>query len=1435
MRQWGIILVIIGLMLGSLQLLQLELSPANAAPPPDNEGGVNYGTDWNVTGQEYRGNQTIILDGNLTVEPGGNLTLFNVTLIMNCSYDGEFNIDVQTGGAMWILSGSNITSGNSNFEYSFWVRKESKFNMTDSELHRSGGVTIDANNTFIKNSTLTYNTRCVYYRSSSNNYIIDSDISLNTWGIYYYNSSDGNNVINCSVYFNTFGIYFQDSSNNSITTCNITGNFFHSIYLDTSKNNKVQFCNITNNLGQGIFITYGSNFNNINNCNISNNPNSGTIIFYSDRNNILNNTFINNSEGIYLSHSHKNFIINNTIISNNYGIDLYNSNNNTVKNSTVTFSESCGIQVDSSDFNIFENVTVMNNINIPGFELYSSNNNTIKNCDIINNSDGIYFEASNFNKILNCEIKNNDGNGIYLGPYYDIRFSNNNTIKYCTFNNNTDNNLRLKSANNNKIFNCNFSESNVGIFLYLSRNNLLYGNHLNDNSHNFGVAGNVIEDYYNNVDTSNLVNGKSIYYLKNQKDLELPIDVGYVGLINSKNISLKNIALNNNYQGLLLVNTSHSKINNCEFKNNVWGINSNLRSQNNIINNCNVTNNIQVGIELIGSSFNNISKCIIYNNSYWGINIEEQSNNPNNINHSRNNSIYDCLIEKNGNHGILLRDGNNKIETSKIYSNTNHGIFITSSDNEIVNCEIINNTRNGIQLEGSNALIDSCKILQNENGIELYHFDTQILFSSNVTIANCNISKNMKGIEIFRYNLSSIENCKLINNTQQGIWLRTAEENVIYYNLIKNNEHGVYFDPISKYNLIYHNNFISNYYQVYSANDKNSFNQEYPICGNYWSDYEEMWQDEYPDLDQYSGITKTSEGRDCIGDFEYDDGVSSVYDLYPFIYYDGWYPPRISPILKGPQESIVTTGSFSLTWQYQPNAANYTIQESGDGSFSNPRSITKIEDTFYEIINQPDGTYYYRVRAQNLFGNSSWSNIVKVVVDRVPNTPSGLKVEQIITGNELKINWVENYYDTVNYTIWSNQTSEWVPLKNFSHPTTEFIDTKLTDGIRYYYKLQAWDARGLCSGFTSVASNISIDKVAPSTPANFKITEVTTGTINLTWSPNPEPDLMGYHIFKASSADGVFKKINIDLINGTSYMDTGLSSNTTYFYKLLAYDEVPNYSYYTEIINETTLPILDLTNPIVLSFLPNGTDVFPYPKIKVTFNEYMNKNSVNNSFSIVPNVPGEYSWSYDDRTFIFDPSDKLTEGQTYNVTISTKAKDLAGNPLLSPLSWNFTIGDYTSPEIMGYSPNGTEVPVDSVIEVVFSEELDLEYITSSAILLKDQNGSFVNGTISYENLTLTFTPTKDLEPGSTYTVLVNKLLKDPAGNDLSTELSWKFTTVDEPTEPVTEDEKPEEYDYGCAGITIIVMIIFAIVLYMFLSKTGVLRRKPPPEIEWDEE
>ena len=62
------------------------------------------------------------------------------------------------------------------------------------------------------------------------------------------------------------------------------------------------------------------------------------------------------------------------------------------------------------------------------------------------------------------------------------------------------------------------------------------------------------------VDSSNTVDGKPIYYWVNMLDLIVPMDAGYVALVNCTNIIAENLDLRNNGQGILLVYTTNSTI-----------------------------------------------------------------------------------------------------------------------------------------------------------------------------------------------------------------------------------------------------------------------------------------------------------------------------------------------------------------------------------------------------------------------------------------------------------------------------------------------------------------------------------------------------------------------------------------------------------------------------------------------------------------------------------------------------------------------------------------------------------------------------------------------------------------------------------------------------------------------------------------------------------
>ena len=112
----------------------LNLPTVQAFPPPDNEGLTNYGGNWDVTGYSYRGNQTIILNGNLTISSGGKLVLRNVTFMLNPDVNGTFHIRVRAGGQLFIYDDTKISTTflDGNRRTKLWLENNAKFHAENS-------------------------------------------------------------------------------------------------------------------------------------------------------------------------------------------------------------------------------------------------------------------------------------------------------------------------------------------------------------------------------------------------------------------------------------------------------------------------------------------------------------------------------------------------------------------------------------------------------------------------------------------------------------------------------------------------------------------------------------------------------------------------------------------------------------------------------------------------------------------------------------------------------------------------------------------------------------------------------------------------------------------------------------------------------------------------------------------------------------------------------------------------------------------------------------------------------------------------------------------------------------------------------------------------------------------------------------------------------
>jgi parallel beta-helix repeat protein len=471
--------------------------------------------------------------------------------------------------------------------------------------------------------------------------------TIENWDISAENAN-GIEIRNTTVYFVVRNCYVYDGRNN----CNV------GIWLDNVVNGKIENSYFENNDHAGVGFVNSDN-NVIKNCITKNNYVHGIVFYDSDNNTVANCVAqYNNDKGIVLVRSQNSHIENCLSINNWAGIQLEDSsNNNVVENCIGEGNRGSGIFVGNSDNNLLKNC-IISNSGSNGIQLDYSHNNLINNCTFRSNYGGIALSNSSSNNKIDNNLVENNGpwSGIYLGD------SDNNLIENCTASNNNGDGINLENSDNNLILNNTCKNNQEGIYLSNSSNDNLRNNILSNNVYNFHVWGGQISEFYHDVDNSNKVDGKLIYYIVEQENLTFDGDVtsiGFLAMVSCENIRAVNLNIGSNAVGILPVNTSYSMIENCTVQNARWGIEFAFSSNNNIVRNCITEGNSEVGI-------------VLY--------------------YSDNNTVEYCTARYNGT-GIWINSLNNVIENCTIRNNTWYGISIDSSENNhIYHNNMINNT-----------------------------------------------------------------------------------------------------------------------------------------------------------------------------------------------------------------------------------------------------------------------------------------------------------------------------------------------------------------------------------------------------------------------------------------------------------------------------------------------------------------------------------------------------------------------------------------------------------------------------------------------------------------------------------------------------------------------------------------------------------------------
>jgi parallel beta-helix repeat protein len=274
-----------------------------------------------------------------------------------------------------------------------------------------------------------------------------------------------------------------------------------------------------------------------------------------------------------------------------------------------------------------------NNVNISGLTLRNSGRS---GSDI---EYGIWLSSS-WNRV-NGNIFLNNWYGVGIASHtIPSNFLVGNTIEYNEMLDNIggihiqfshDNIISHNKLSNNQVgINCEWSRRNTFVGNLISKNthigfNLYYGgegwvseiggcvlrdNNMTDNSYNLRVEGDYLPSYIHDIDESNTVNGKPIYYWVNKQYGQIPSDAGYVGIVNSTNVVVKDLNLKNNGEGILFAHMSDSIIENVSISNNMYGIYL-AYSDNIVILNSNILSTQERGICIIEGHKNTLYRNVI--------------------------------------------------------------------------------------------------------------------------------------------------------------------------------------------------------------------------------------------------------------------------------------------------------------------------------------------------------------------------------------------------------------------------------------------------------------------------------------------------------------------------------------------------------------------------------------------------------------------------------------------------------------------------------------------------------------------------------------------------------------------------------------------------------------------------------------------------------
>ncbi|MDQ1313849.1 MAG: hypothetical protein QG605_2388, partial [Euryarchaeota archaeon] len=437
-------------------------------------------------------------------------------------------------------------------------------------------------------------------------------------------------------------------------------------------------------------------------------------------------------QGVLIEDSEGNGVVNNTILTDGLGLILTRSDENEASRNNLRGNFVSGIDVLDSRFNDIEA-------------------NRIEGGKV-----GISLRVAEYCNVTSNWCLGNERAGIYGNEARGLILAENDLIE--------NGNGILLSASADNIIRSNLATHNVyGISLRGSAKNLLQDNLMELNRYNLRIDGgegsdSELQDYYvQDIDRSNMVDGRPIYYLVGKSGMNVPEDCGFLGLVSCREISARNLTISNSSVGMLLVNSSGCRIQNSSIDLSEEGIL--LRASDDcIISGCQVRE-CNVGYDSQDASGIQFVADHARDCSAEGFRVDG----------SLNLLLLKCNSTS-SNSGISLHSSRLcRVQDCSAVRNAKEGLLLSLSHRcSLVGNQATSNDR-GIALTGSNAcaLESNFAISNQKDGISIEQL-------SDAEVTGNNATNNGQGIFVQSSKRSKISGNVLCNNSRYGLRMSTS-------------------------------------------------------------------------------------------------------------------------------------------------------------------------------------------------------------------------------------------------------------------------------------------------------------------------------------------------------------------------------------------------------------------------------------------------------------------------------------------------------------------------------------------------------------------------------------------------------------------------------------------------------------------------------------